>query len=167
MGLNTTSLISYVLCPQTERFSVISNYIFQFKTKKMTYSFPLLIFALGSSEALNCLVCISGTGAVDKDCVDGNVSKSKTCSGTFAGADGCMVMKTTVGEAWARSCCKTPACLDVDTETLGVWVYNESCKTDNCNTMDPSKTASGVSSVHILGLSLAFPALVMAFTTLI
>jgi hypothetical protein len=39
-----------------------------------------------------------------------------------------------------------------------------SCKTDDCNTMDPSKSKSGVSSVHTFGLPLAVATIFMAVT---
>merc|ERR1712123_54840 len=134
------------------------------KGKKMTYSFLFLIFALGSSEALKCLQCQSTKAAIDKDCVDGKVSKGMNCTGIMAQADGCTVNMVSEPEMWTRSCCKGQACLDADSDALGVWVYNESCKSDNCNTMDPRNGVSSALSVHALGLSVA---LMMALAAMI
>ena len=40
-------------------------------------------------------------------------------------ADGCIVMKTSVMDGWARTCCSGSSCVDIDTDVLGVQVWNE------------------------------------------
>merc|ERR1719186_1187949 len=89
-------------------------------------------------DALKCLQCVSSTTSEDADCVEGNLSKSKNCEDD---ADGCLVMYKDIGDLYDRSCCiGDDECLNEVKN--GIWV--ESCKTDNCNTMDPRNGSSQV-----------------------
>eukprot|EP00090_Calanus_glacialis_P019725 TRINITY_DN3025_c0_g1_i1.p1 TRINITY_DN3025_c0_g1~~TRINITY_DN3025_c0_g1_i1.p1 ORF type:complete len:131 (+),score=10.96 TRINITY_DN3025_c0_g1_i1:72-464(+) len=125
---------------------------------KVALSLLFLMLALSYSEALKCLQCTSATLLEDKDCING-ATKSTECLAAMQ-ADGCMVTKSSLLGGWARTCCVGALCVDNDTNVGGAQVWNESCKTDGCNTMDPSK--SGVSSVHTFGLPLAVATIWMA-----
>merc|ERR1740128_303338 len=100
----------------------------------------LLSFTLPPISTVQCLMCASYAGS-SPGSETGTISpgvSSHMCPGSLPWTDGCKVMVFKVpriGEIWTRGCCGGifPKCQDSDTH----FAVGTSCRTNNCNTMDP------------------------------
>merc|ERR1712106_379547 len=108
--------------------------------KAALLSCAILFTYLSTSQAVRCLMCASYAGS-SPACEAGTIHQpsgvvSMECA--LAWTEGCKVMVFKVpriGDVWTRGCCGGifPQCRNTsDHFSVGV-----SCKTDNCNTMNP------------------------------